>query len=668
MSKKNFFDDKMKKDQKPKPKPKPKKNNLSSFPFEGKNTDFTPINLSQNGIPLLQMYLVPDRNKKSFSRKEALIASEAIRKTLQKKYGTKHDMQLSVSVKDTKFGWRRNVTQSISQPVLLWSRHFYDMIINDEEFDDEIADDKFSALSFFLHISKKGAGSTDDELNDCVYNCLKDIDDFPFGSPVKFKNMLGKKRMDKIQIEDIPKIESYLKNYKINVTGDVNYFSSKIAPKTINLIFHSEHCTLENTHLKKMIIPDNEKNIYFYYPDGDDRFILYKNDFSVPEIKTNDEILTKQYKQSTKGVNKSNNIYIKHTPKKLTNSENDLSENEQSLLQYEYCKNEHKKFINDVIKLKELSNNKINIFKTGTFYKTALKYFYETVQFITPDKILRDEALWIRYATLGPILYCEKGYKGKCHYQDFKSFYPSIMMRQQTNYPIKRGEFINLSEEDFNNMKFYKFGIYRAVIHACHKLFRFNELNYYTHTDMELAKKLKLPIKLICDDQANFLHYSHDKLISGKNLFSEFVKTLYPLRKEVNIVKPILNILWGSLGQINTVIKDYYSNKQHELPIDAIIEEIYMKNDNIIHVKYTQKDKPIFKTDFARIVPYLLAYGRRDMIQLIEPFINDVVYVRTDGFRTKTKQDLKFGLDIGELFYEGEEFIKIENINLVFKK
>jgi hypothetical protein len=44
------------------------------------------------------------------------------------------------------------------------------------------------------------------------------------------------------------------------------------------------------------------------------------------------------------------------------------------------------------------------------------------------------------------------------------------------------------------------------------------------------------------------------------------------------------------------------------------------------------------------------------------------VYVRTDGFRTKTKQDLKFGSDIGELFYEGEEFIKIEHINLVLKK
>ena len=664
MSKKNFFDDKMKNVKKGK---KPKKNNLSSFPFEGKSTEFTPINLSQNGVPLLQKYLVPDGKKKYFSRKDALIASNAVRKTLQKKYGKDHDIDLSVSVNDMKQGWRRSITQNISQPVQLWSHHFYDMIINNKEFDDEVGDDKFRALSFFMHISKKGAGS-DDDYNDCVFNCLKDIDDFPFASPVEFKNRLNVKRMDKIKIDDIPKIESYLKNYKINVTGDCTYFSSKVAQKTINLIFHSGHCTLENTHLEKMIIPIHEKKIYFNYKDGDKKCVLYKNEFTPPEIKTNEQILLKTFKQASKAVNKSDNICIACMPKKLTEFESNLTEEEQSLLLYEHCKSEHKKFMDGANKLKDLTNGQINMFKTGTFKKTALKYFYETVQFITPDKILRDEALWLRFATLGPIMYCKKGYEGKCHYQDFKSFYSSIMSRQQTKYPFKRGEFLKLSEDDFKSMEFFKFGIYRAVIGGDHQLFRYNEVHYYTHRDLESAKKLKLPIKIICDGEANFLYYSSDKLMSGKDLFGKFVKTLYPLRKETEIVKSILNILWGSLGQINHVIKDYDMKTSHELPKNATIEEIYMKDDNTIHVKYTETDKPIFKTDFARIVPYLLSYGRYDMINLLEPFIKDVVYVRTDGFRTKSKQDLKFGTDIGELFYEGEEFIKIEHINLVLKK
>ena len=153
MSKKNSFDDKMKNVKKGK---KPKKNNLSSFPFEGKSTEFTPINLSQNGVPLLQKYLVPDGNKKYFSRKDALIASNAVRKTLQKKYGTQHDdIDLSVSVNDTKFGWRRSITQNISQPVQLWSRHFYDMIINNKEFDDEVCDDKLEHYRFLCMFQKK---------------------------------------------------------------------------------------------------------------------------------------------------------------------------------------------------------------------------------------------------------------------------------------------------------------------------------------------------------------------------------------------------------------------------------------------------------------------------------------------------------------------------------
>ena len=39
-------------------------------------------------------------------------------------------------------------------------------------------------------------------------------------------------------------------------------------------------------------------------------------------------------------------------PKRLTEFESNLSENEQSLLLYEHCKNEHKKFMDGANKLK----------------------------------------------------------------------------------------------------------------------------------------------------------------------------------------------------------------------------------------------------------------------------------------------------------------------------
>jgi hypothetical protein len=657
-AKKNFFDGKLKK--------KPAKS-LKSYPFKGQTTELRQINLKKNGIPLYQKYLVPT-GKASVTRKEALIVSNAVRQVLKDKYGKDHVVQLGVSVNDTKQGWRRSYVQDIDQNVQLWSHQYYDMIVNGKEFDDiaDKSEDHFSALSFYVYVTKKQAGTSD--YNDCVYNCIKDIDGQPFKDAVDFKNKIRIHRMAKVSLNDIPKIEELMKDYKINITGDMTYFSSKVAPKTINLIFSGEHAVLENPHIRNLITPDQDKKIYFYYQDGPDRFILYKNATTEVEIKTNNEIMLKLFKQASKGVNKSDNIILKCLPKKLTEEEKELSAREQSILLYENCKIEHERLLKDATKLKEMTNGKINLFKTCTYKKTALKLFYETIQHIIPDSILRDEAHFIRMSTMGSLMYCKKGYKGDVHYQDFKSFYPSLMKRQQAKYPIKRGEFTTLTNEEFDNMKFFKFGIYRAIVTGDHELFRFNNgINYYTHTDLQLAKELKLKIELIEDGQANFLYYSSDKLMQGKDLFGEFVNTLYPLRKHAKLAKDILNILWGSLGELNNVQKELDMRIEHNLPPSAIIEEIYPRDDNVLVVRYIEPDQPIFKTDFARMVTFLLAYGRRDMIQLIQPFIDDVVYVRTDGFRTKTKQDLKFGDDIGQLFYEGKENIEIKNINHVIK-
>jgi hypothetical protein len=221
-------------------------------------------------------------------------------------------------------------------------------------------------------------------------------------------------------------------------------------------------------------------------------------------------------------------------------------------------------------------------------------------------------------------------------------------------------------------MEFYKFGIYRVQFdeEINHKLFKFNSNNYYTHCDLELGKKLNLKYRIIEDGQANFLYYSSDKLATGQMLFSKFVSTLYPLRKQTPNAKVLLNLLWGSLGEINKEKKRIDLNVENEMPENAFIEYLKPNADGSLELAYKERDKPIFKTQFARIVPFLLSYGRRDMITLIEPFINDIVYVRTDGFRTKTYQKLTYGEDLGDLKYEGIQNIHIHNINNVeiFKK
>ena len=106
---------------------------------------------------------------------------------------------------------------------------------------------------------------------------------------------------------------------------------------------------------------------------------------------------------------------------------------------------------------------------------------------------------------------------------------------------------------------------------------------------------------------------------------------------------------------------------RQKIPNGAEIYDIQQKDDGNIKVRYSYTNKPIFKSDFARIGSFLLAYGRRDIINKVQPFIDDVVYCRTDGFRTTTYQDLKYGDNIGDLFYEGKENIEIVNINKVLK-
>ncbi len=65
------------------------------------------------------------------------------------------------------------------------------------------------------------------------------------------KKFVGVKGTDLISIDSIPKIEEKLQNYKINVTGDHTYTSTRNKLQEINLKLHNEHFTLDKPKLKK---------------------------------------------------------------------------------------------------------------------------------------------------------------------------------------------------------------------------------------------------------------------------------------------------------------------------------------------------------------------------------------------------------------------------------
>ena len=120
-----------------------------------------------------------------------------------------------------------------------------------------------------------------------------------------------------------------------------------------------------------------------------------------------------------------------------------------------------------------------------------------------PEHISQIEMTWIENASSGAIIFSED-YEGEAWKYDVKSNYPSIMCSKLL-VPMKMGVFKKFTFEEFNNLKFYPNGIYRVMVKASknikiNRLFRFNNLNYYTQISLSHAKTLGLEIELIIDD------------------------------------------------------------------------------------------------------------------------------------------------------------------------
>jgi hypothetical protein len=165
----------------------------------------------------------------------------------------------------------------------------------------------------------------------------------------------------------------------------------------------------------------------------------------------------------------------------------------------------------------------------------------------------------------------------------------------------------------------------------------------------------------------NFLYYSPDKLINGNKIFKEYVLTLFPIRKKAHCAKIILNILWGALTEKRSFLNEYDFDEETIIPANAIIEEMYPSNNNTMMVRYKLPNQKMYKHDYGRIGTFLLSYGRRQIIKTVQPFIDDIVYVNTDGFRCKTKQDLITGDELGDLKYEGSDNVHIVNTKKIIK-
>ena len=317
------------------------------------------------------------------------------------------------------------------------------------------------------------------------------------------------------------------------------------------------------------------------------------------------------------------------------------------------------RFVEEADTLKEITNGKMNLYKSGNDKTTALHLFESLTKHIeTPPKLKQNEADEIQKASMGAIIFNTKEYVGTYYKYDIKSDYPSIM-KSGMLFPAREGEFMQVSQQEFTSQKmtFFKYGIYRCHIPynaKCKKLFRFNDKNRYTHIDLTRAVQLGLEMKIIMDDQANFLYYSRDKLLTGSEIFGEYIDYCFDLKeKKAPKSKSILNVLWGALSQ-----------KKIKKRINDNNDPIVISDTDILHgIKPFNDHKTIFevskmtsqyKSGWSRICPFLLAKARVKISTLIEPYQDICVRCHTDSMNLMEQpSDIVLSDEIGGLCYEG---------------
>ena len=126
---------------------------------------------------------------------------------------------------------------------------------------------------------------------------------------------------------------------------------------------------------------------------------------------------------------------------------------------------------------------------------------------------------WFMQCNHGQIVF-SKPYEGETHSYDINSMYASIMRHVNFKIPIKQGTFQKLTTQEFDDAKFFQYGIYRVIIknngeENTRKMFRFNTNHYYTSTDLSVAKKLGLTMTLMEDCEFNFLGYGKGTCMQG---------------------------------------------------------------------------------------------------------------------------------------------------------
>jgi hypothetical protein len=333
---------------------------------------------------------------------------------------------------------------------------------------------------------------------------------------------------------------------------------------------------------------------------------------------------------------------------------------------------EYDKYIKTIENISEITEGKINMYRTGTIANTSLclfNKFNDNKERLSSnrttselEKIKEHEFKFLENG--GGVRVGDKGYEGIGYKYDINSYYPSLMCSKTLKFPICAGELIDITTEEVEHKRFVKFGVYHAEI-ECEddKIFTTIGTNMYSHTEINYAKKLGLKINIL----GQCIVWNDDQLVTFNSVFDKFVKYLYPKKKLDKTIKLILNSLWGGLVQKRGGI---FTHKIKYEDIDPQKNIIIRTNpiDDTYCMLTTKNTIKFFKTTYARINPFLLGMARVTMHKTFEKIgYENVLWSHTDSVVTKISlnKQIKQNYDLGNWKYEGCcKNLKIYNKNI----
>lgn len=622
----------------------------------------TPFKVTQ--LPIKQeninLFLYKYKSKKSIKNNDIRQVAEKLTAEVQSKLdtaGLDFSPQIMVTqLYDKSLGWQSGGFSNADEPV-----KFYDFE-SEYEYNGDRIQNEFKNFNLAIKLVPN-SGGCDGNYNDCLWYCLRkivnnDAAQLPKAvrTQARLKRFLKVDRYDPVHVSHIPLLENKMK-MNLHLVGDKIKRSTKNYKQEAVLLLKNGHYTNQRQAVSKQLRGATNTE--------DKEIVMYEEVVTESGVEHWAYAGERRYQIEREGLTAFRMMPL--SCRKIYRAVAKPRNNITIPLEEQYAA-----YISDAEELFDKSNGLVNLHRQLNEKKSALFVFAKLKQgFKEPEPITIFEGRWLHNARSGGLIKATPACLEYGISYDINKMYSAMMTHDKFTFPAKEGTFATLNQHELEGMTFFQYGIYKCKLsnpnNVSTKLFLYSEAkSYHTHFSLTTARELGIKITMVEDGQPNALLFKGGR-IHGKQIFGPFVKFMMEVHSKVQPetkprCKNIMNCLWGGLNMLNNSRIDL--NKE---------ESINLEHREITHIE-PHRDKYLvnlhdyvnkYKTDYARLGPFLTSFARRQMYLTFKDVEECVYRVHTDGVVVSKKLPLPLGAAVGEWKVEFQGRCEVVNANKV---